>query len=165
MPKFTAIIHACSEDVLDLETTLRSADVASDILLINEEHDPEVKRIGRRYWARERNGVPGVTAGAYLMDAFHHWILVLRPGEELSEELRKNLKEWRGNKKDDSHGYRVMLAEPNGGNLHPLTPELRLVNRHHINWTGELPPNMDAQLIPGPLLRHEHQEREERLAS
>ena len=165
MPKFTAIIHACGDDVPALETTLRSADVASDILLINEEHNPEIKKIGRRFWARERNGVPGVTAGAYLMDAFHHWILVLCPGEELSEELRNNLKEWRGNKKDNSQGYRIMLAEANGERLHPLAPELRLVNRNHINWTGELPPNMEAPLIPGALLRHDRHQREERLAS
>lgn len=165
MPKFTTIIHACPADVPQLAVTLQSADVSSDILLINQEHSPEVKAVARRFWVRERSGVPGVTAGAYLMDAFHHWILVLRPGEELSEELQKNLKEWRSTKKDDSHGYRLMLAEQNGHKAHPLTPELRLVNRHHINWTGELPPNMDAPLLPGPLLRHERHDEQERLAS
>jgi hypothetical protein len=124
-----------------------------------------VKRLARRFWARERSGVPGVTAGAYLMDAFHHWILVLRPGEELSEELQKSLKEWKSKKKDDSSGYRLLIAEQNGQKVHPLAPELRLVNRRQINWTGELPPNMEAPLLPGALLRHEREQEQERLAS
>jgi len=166
MPKFTALVHACQEDAPRLEVTLRSLDVANDILLINEEHDPEIKKIGRRFGARERNGVAGVTAGAYLMDAFHHWILVVRPGEELSEELRHSLDEWRrNNKKDDSYGYKVMIAEQNGAKAHPLAPELRLVNRRQINWIGELPPNMDGPSLAGALLRHDRHQQQERLAS
>jgi hypothetical protein len=165
MPKFTVIVHASAEDVPCLERTLQSADIASDILLINGEHDPEIKKIGRRFLARERTGVPGVTAGAYLMDAFHHWILVIRPGEELSEELRKNLDEWRHQKKDDSCGYRLLIVEQNGDKAHPLAPELRLVNRQQVNWIGELPPNMEAPTLPGALLRHEQYQEENRLAS
>ncbi len=164
MPKFTLLVHACSADAPQLEVTLRSADVANDILLINEERNPEIKRIGRKFWVRERDGVAGVTAGAFLMDAFHHWILVVRPGEELSEELCKNLMGWRSRKKDDSQGYRILVAEQNGTKAHPLAPELRLVNRRHINWIGELPPNLDAPSLLGALLRHER-DREERLAS
>jgi hypothetical protein len=165
MPKFTAIVHACAEDLPGLERTLRSADIASDILLINEEKNPEIKKIGRRFLVRERTGVPGVTAGAYLMDAFHHWILVIRPGEELSEELRKNLDEWRHQKEDESCGYRLLVVEQNGEKAHPLAPELRLVNRHQVNWIGEMPPNMEAPTISGALLRHEEQREEDRLAS
>jgi hypothetical protein len=166
MPKFTVIVHTCAEDAPFLAQTLQSADVANDILLINEERDPEIKRIGRQFLVRERDGVPGVTAGAYLMDAFHHWILVLRPGEELSEELRRNLDEWRRRKKDESCGYRLLVVEQNGDKTHPLTPELRLVNRQQVNWIGELPPNMEAPTIPGALLRHDRYRREEqKLAS
>ena len=61
--------------------------------------------------------------------------------------------------------HSVWLAEANGERVHPLAPELRLVNRNHINWTGELPPNMEAPVIPGALLRHDRHQREERLAS
>jgi hypothetical protein len=165
MPKFTAIVHACSEDVPFLERTLQSLDVASDILLINEERDSEIKAIGRRHLVREKNGVQGVTAGAYLMDAFHPWILVIRPGEELSDELRRNLDEWRRNKKDESNGYRPLVVEQNGSKAHPLAPELRLVNRRQVNWIGEIPPNMEAPTLPGALLRHERGQQEERLAS
>jgi hypothetical protein len=165
MPKFTTIVHACTQDLPCLERSLQSADVASDILLINEERDPQVKAIGRRFHAREKNGVQGVTAGAYLMDAFHPWILVLRPCEELSEELRKSLDEWRRNKKDDSQGYRLLVVEQDGNRSHPLAPELRLVNRRQVNWIGEMPPNMEAPILPGALLRHERRQDQEQLAS
>lgn len=165
MPKFTVIVHAGAEDVPCLEQTLQSANAASDILLINEERIPAINRIGRRFRVRERTGVPGVTAGAYLMDAFHPWILVLRPGEELSQELQRTLKQWRRKKTDESCGYRLGVVEQNVDKSHPLAPELRLVNRHQVNWIGELPPNMEAPMLPGALLRHEHHQEEQRFAS
>lgn len=165
MPTFTALVFAKQEDSAHLDRALESLKIANDRLLINADGDPEIKRIGRRHHVRHKNGIPGVTPGAYAMDAFHHWILVLRPDEALSNDLIRSLQEWRKCKKDNAHGYSFAVLQQNGHAWHPRHPELRLVNRHFVNWIGELPHNGNAAILPGPLLRYETEEQEQRLAS
>lgn len=165
MPKFTALVFAQKGDAPHLDRALESLKVANDLLLINAEGDPEIKQIGRRHHARQKSGIPGVTPGAYGMDGFHHWTLVLRPSEALSRDLIRSLGEWKKRKKDDSRGYAFALLRQNGTRWHAEDPELRLVNRHMINWIGELPDNQSAPILPGPLLQYETEKREERIAS
>lgn len=165
MPKFTALIFATKKDAAFLDRALESLKVANDLLLINAEGDPEIKQIGRRRHARQKIGIPGVTPGAYEMDGFHHWILVLRPSEALSNDLIRSLEEWKKRKKDESRGYAFALLRQNGTRWHAEDPELRLVNRRLINWIGELPDNQSAPILPGPLLQYETEEREQRIAS
>src|SRR5512147_2960840 len=105
MPKFTALVFARREDAPHLDRALASLKVASDLLLINADGDPEIKQIGRRHRARLKKGIPGVTPGAYLMDGFHDWILLLRPSEALSNDLVRSVAEWKRRKKDESRGY------------------------------------------------------------
>ncbi len=165
MPKFTAVVYARKDDVLHLSRALESLKVANDPLLINADRDPEIKQIARQHGARQKNGIAGVTPGAYLMDAFHQWILVLRPFEALSNDLIRSLEEWKERKKDDSRGYAFKLLRQSGTRWHAEDPELRLVNRRVVNWIGELPQNESAPILPGPLLQYEADEREERIAS
>ncbi len=165
MPKYSAIIYASSGDRELLERTLQSLQVCDDMLLINADADQEIRSIGRRLHARMKNGIPGVTPGAYLMDTYHQWILVLRPGEAISDELRNSLRDWHRQKRDENPGFRFSVLEQNhfGWRLRP--PELRLVNRRKINWTGELPPNSDAPTLRGPLLRFSRDEDQQKVAS
>ncbi|HET7871863.1 MAG TPA: hypothetical protein VFL42_05085 [Terriglobales bacterium] len=165
MPKFTALVYARKEDALYLDRALESLKVANDRLLINADVDPEIKRIARRHHARQKFGIPGVTPGAYEMDGYHHWILVLRPSEALSNDLIRSLEQWKKGKKDESRGYAFALLRQNGTRWLAEDPELRLVNRHLINWIGELPENQSAPVLPGPLLQYETDVREQRIAS
>ncbi len=165
MPKFTALVFTKKEDAPYLDRALESLKVANDRLLVNSDGDPEIKQIARRHRARQKNGIPGVTPGAYEMDGFHHWILVLRPSEALSNDLIRSLEEWKKCKKDESRGYAFALLRQNGTRWHAEDPELRLVNRRLVNWIGELPDNQSAPLLPGPLLQYETEEREQKLAS
>jgi hypothetical protein len=111
------------------------------------------------------NGIPGVTPGAYLTNAFHNWILVIRPFEEISTDLIRSLEEWKHRKKDEAPGYAFGVIEQSGNSWKPRKPELRLVNRKLINWMGDFPPNTSAPLLPGSILRHHELEKEERIAS
>ena len=164
MPKFSAIVYATSDDEHNLEKTLESLNVAQDVLLINADGVDNIRKLGRRFHARIKQGIPGVTPGAYLMDTYHPWILVLRPAEAVSDELRQSLERWRHRKRDENPGYRLAVLENNDGNWIERNPELRLVNRRKINWTGELPPNADAPSIPGPLLRYADKESVQKVA-
>jgi hypothetical protein len=165
MPKFTALVFARKEDAQHLDRALESLKVANDRLLINADRDAQIKKIGRQHRTRQKNGIPGVTPGAYLMDGFHHWILVLRPFEALSNDLIRSLEEWKRRKKDESRGYAFAALRQNGARWHAEDPELRLVNRRLVNWIGELPENQSAPILPGPLLQYEAEERERRIAS
>jgi hypothetical protein len=165
MPTFSALVFARRQDAVHLDRALKSLKVANDILLINGDRDPQIHQIGRRHHARSRDGIPGVTPGAYLMDAFHRWILVLRPFEALSNNLIRSLQDWKNRKEDESRGYSFGVLQQGGRAWHPLAPELRLVNRDYVNWVGELPPGGDAPLLRGSLLRYETGQREQRIAS
>lgn len=165
MPKFTALVFARKEDAPYLDRALESLKVANDRLLINADRDPEIKQIARRHRARQKYGIPGVTPGAYGMDGFHHWIVVLRPFEVLSNDLIRSLDDWKKRTKDESRGYAFALLRQNGTRWRAEDPELRLVNRRLVNWIGDLPDNQSAPILPGPLLQYETEEREERIAS
>lgn len=165
MPKFTALVFARKVDAPYLDRALASLKVANDRLLINADGDREIKNIAGRHDARQKNGIPGVTPGAYLMDAFHHWILILRPFEALSNDLIRSLDDWKKCKKDESRGYAFKRLRQSGTRWHAEDSELRLVNRHLINWIGELPENQSAPVLPGPLLQYETEGQEQKLAS
>lgn len=164
MPKLSAIIYASSGDERFLERTLRSLEVAHDVLLINADCNDEVRNIGHRFHARIKQGIPGVTPGAYIMDAYYPWILVLRPEEVLDAELIRSLQEWKCQKHDDNPGYRFAVLEQKDDEWIQRKPELRLVDRRKINWTGELPPDADGPKLPGTLLRYDIEGEEQRVA-
>jgi len=164
MPKFSAIVYAHSDDASALERTLPSIETADDVLVINAENTNEIRDVGRYFHSRLKVGIPGVTPGAYLLDAYHDWILVMRPGEEVSDELSRSLAAWRREKYDNNAGFRFDVLEWDGANWCERRPEVRLVNRRKINWIGELPPNADAPSLRGPILRYETESQARRIA-
>lgn len=135
MPKLTALIHV-DEPSRELQRTLESVQFADDILvIIDTSSADDTLKYARKLHARLKTRIPGVSAGAYAMDAFYEWVLVLRPGEWLSSETAETLKRWREQKKDTEIGYELPIHSVEGS-----TRALRLVNRQKMNWTGELPP-------------------------
>ena len=140
MPKFTALVHV-EQATPSLRNTLESASMANDLLVVLDTTDKPAKHMVRKAKGRLKTTIPGVSPGAYAMDSFHDWVLVLRPGEVLDERTAEVLKDWKKQKHDDQPGHRVRIIR-DGSTLETL----RLVNRMKINWTGELPP--DSQLIP-----------------
>ena len=165
MPKFSALVRATQQDIEFLPRCLESVKIANDVVLIDADRDESVRKIGRQHGGRVLNGIPGVTPGAYLTNAFHNWILVIRPFEELSTDLIRSLEEWKRQKRDDTTGYGFGIIEQSGQSWIPRKPELRLVNRKLINWMGDFPPNTSAPLLPGSILRHRELENQERIAS
>ncbi len=142
MPKFTVFIPAF--DIEGLQKTLRTARIAPDILVIHN-GDANVEHLCMRYRARCKTQIPGVTLGAYAMDAFHNWLLLLLPGEELSTETMNFLSEWRRRRKDECAGYLIRDADGH--------PQLRFINRAKFNWIGEFPPvPTDAGMFPGSIV-------------
>lgn len=141
MPKFTALVHV-EQASPELEETLRSASLANDVLVIvDSEDDKPLKHMVRKTKGRLKKTIPGVSPGAYAMDSYHDWVLVLRPGEVLDESTSEMLKDWKKQKHDDEAGHRVRLKRTGGS-----VETLRLVNRLKINWTGELPP--ESTVVP-----------------
>jgi hypothetical protein len=140
MPKFTALVHI-DEASKKAEDTLRSVAIANDLLVILDPDDKPLRRLVRKVRGRIKTTIPGVSPGAYAMDSYHDWVLVLRPGEVLDEQCAEALKDWKKQKEDDEPGHRVRILR-NGNPVETL----RLVNRLKINWTGELPP--ESKVIP-----------------
>jgi len=130
VPKFSVFIHALR--VQGVDDTLRSVRSAPEILVIHNA-DPSIVRLCGRYGAREKVEIPGVTQGAYAMDAFYDWILLLKPGEQLSGETHEALVNWRQRRQDNCAGYLIRTDED-------FRPQLRFVNRSMLNWVGEFPP-------------------------
>lgn len=144
MPKFTAFIHAA--DSKGLAETLSSATLASEVLVIHDE-DPVIEHLCLRHGARSKIQVPGVTPGAYAMDAYYDWLLLLHPGDEFSEETQDALEQWKQRREDNCAGYLIRCAEAG-------PPELRFVNRAMVNWIGESPPiPTNAGIFPGIIYR------------
>lgn len=111
--------------------------------------DPAVERVCLRYGTRDKIYVPGVSPGAYAMDAFHDWLLLLKPGEELSGDAVEALKQWRALRNDPCAGYLIRCGDDR-------SPQLRLVNRALVNWIGEFPPvPTNAGVFPGLIVRAE----------
>jgi hypothetical protein len=140
MPKFTALVHV-DEATPALEETLKSASLSNDLLVVMDSEDKPLRRMVRKSHGRVKTTIPGVSPGAYAMDSYYDWVLVLRPGEVLDERTEKVLEEWKKQDEDELPGHRVGILRDG----RPMET-LRLINRLKINWTGELPP--DSQSIP-----------------
>ena len=139
MPRFTALVYE-ADDATALDRTLNCLSVASDILvLLNGNHETE--KVAHKHSARVREHIPGVTVGAYTMDGFYPWTLVIRAGDELGPESLLALQEWRQLKEDSSALYRLQGDSP----YLPV-----LVNRDRVNWIGDSPsvPNDAPLLLP-----------------
>jgi len=154
MTKITALLYT-RNDSLRLGRALDSLRPCDEVLVIDDNSEDDTVRVARENGAHIRTSIPGVTHGAYAMDASHDWILCLRPSEALSEELEASLLEWKGQDQDESLACcEVTVREQNDHGWHQLGPEVRLVNRKLLNWVEELPPNQHCDItLRGDLLR------------
>lgn len=55
-----------------------------EVLIIGDTPDDPVEKVARKHGASIRKHIPGVTPGAYSMDAQNEWILCVLPNESLS---------------------------------------------------------------------------------
>ncbi|HUK43554.1 MAG TPA: hypothetical protein VLW48_03825 [Candidatus Bathyarchaeia archaeon] len=156
MPKFTALLHT-RNDALRLGRALDSLRPCDEVLIIDEDSEDDTERIAREHGAHFKKAIPGVTPGAYVMDAEHEWILCLRPNESLSDDLEAALFEWKEQAIDANVAcFGVPVRRENGTGWQKLPPEARLVNRARMNWMGEMPPNQACDaLLSGDLLSFE----------
>jgi glycosyltransferase involved in cell wall biosynthesis len=154
MPKITALLHVANSHH-SLARALESLRSCDEILVVDHGSDEGTVKVAKEHGARTIKGVQGVDRGAYAQDAKNDWILCVLPSESIAEELEASLLEWKHTEpKDVRLGYNVGIREQNGMQWKFLSPELRLVNRSQINWTGDLPPeSTDAPALEGHLLR------------
>jgi glycosyltransferase involved in cell wall biosynthesis len=155
MPKITALLHT-HNDEHRIGRALDSLRAADEVLVIDHGSTDDTRKVARHHGAQVKKAVPGVTPGAYAIDAHHDWILCLLPNEACGEALEAALLEWRDAGKDDvdSHGYSVAIREETDAGWQARSPETRLVNRKSVNWNESLPGN-DPESTPlsGELMR------------
>jgi len=154
MPKISGLIHISNHD-RNLGRALESLRPCDEVLVVNHGATEEILKVVREHGARIINGVNGVEHGAYVQDAHNDWIFCIMPDEAVAEELEASLLEWKHSEPaKDYLGYNVDVREQNGTHWKFLAPELRLVNRQKINWTGDCPPTApDAPALAGHILR------------
>jgi len=154
MPKITALLHT-HNDALRLGRALDSLHPCDEVLVIDEGSDDDTAKLARQHGATVKTAIPGVTSGAYAMDASHHWVLCISPNEALSEGLEAALFEWKEHDPEPQVPcFQVPIREQNQTGWHLQPPEVRLVNRRLVNWVGEMPSNQRCEnTLAGELLR------------
>lgn len=157
MPKITALLHT-RNDALRLGRALESLRSCDELLIIDDNSTDDTERVAREYGAILKSAIPGVSQGAYAMDASYEWIFCIRPNESLSDVLEAALLEWKNQDPAPAiAAYQVSIREQKEDGWHPCVPEVRLVNRSQVNWVSEMPPNQacDSRLA-GDLLCFHH---------
>lgn len=155
MPKITAILHT-HNDAQRIGRALDSVRAADEVIVIDHGSTDDTAKVAGKHGAHVKTGVPGVTPGAYAIDARYDWILCLLPNEALSDALEATLLEWKqtGQEEADPSGFSVAIREEtdNGWQNHP--PETRLVNRKLVNWSEALPANNPRSIpLQGEIMR------------
>lgn len=155
MPKITAILHT-HNDALRIGRALDSLGALDEVVVIDHGSTDDTRKVANHHGANVKKGVPGVTPGAYAIDARHDWILCLLPNESIGESLEASLLEWKDKEEDsiDMHGYAVAVREETDAGWQEHPPETRLVNRNRVNWSEALPAN-DPESAPlkGEIMR------------
>ena len=154
MTKISALLHT-RNDAFRLGRTLESLRPCDEVVVIDDGSEDDSAKVARLYGATLKLAIPGVTFGAYAVDASYDWVLCLRPNEALSGELEASLLEWKNGTPDDGVPcYKLSVREQNGNGWQECLPEVRLVNRRLMNWVGELPANQKCEMtLSGDLLR------------
>jgi len=152
MPKITALLHT-HNDALRLGRALDSLRPCDEVLVVDDQSEDDTEKIAREHGAVFKTAIPGVTAGAYAVDATNDWILCLRPNESLSDDLEAALFEWKEQEPPETVAcYSVPVrGDSNNGEAKPI--EVRLINRKKINWVGEMPPDgLTCSTLSGDVL-------------
>jgi len=155
MPKITALIHALN-DGARLGRALDSLRACDEVLVIDHGSNDNTRKIIEEHGAIFKEGIPGVDRGTYAVDAGNDWVLCLCANESLSEGLEASLLEWKSRDNDGALGFCIGLREQSGSAWKNLVPEMRLVNKCRLNWTGDLPPNISCEELQGYILRFDN---------
>lgn len=152
MPRITALLHT-TNDARRIGRALESLRCCDEFLVIDHASSDATRKIAREYGARvETASPPGDNSGAHL--AAHDWLLCLLPAEALSESLEASLLEWKGDEPGGATAYAFALRQETVNGWQHCGPEVRLVDRRQVDWTGALPPQrQDALTLCGDLLR------------
>ena len=136
MPKISALLHT-HNDGLRLGRALQSLRPCDEVLVVDDWLRRRHAKVARDHGATVRSAIPGVTPGAYVMDASHDWILCLRPNESLSDDLEAALFEWKDQEPEegatcykvpDSRRTRRQLARASAGGT-PGQPQADQLDR------------------------------------
>lgn len=154
MPKISALLHT-HNDAARIGRTLDSLRPCDEVLVIDSDSADDTQRIAHQHGATVKQAIVGVEPGAYAIDTRHEWVLCLLPGEALSEGMEASLREWEDSEPDqDTPGFSFAVRENADGKWKTGPPEMRLVSRNRVNWTGELPPAAGRAIrLEGDLLK------------
>jgi glycosyltransferase involved in cell wall biosynthesis len=157
MPPITALLHATNA-ALRLGRALEMLLPCTEILIVDHHSSDATQRIARQYGARIVPVHPWATAGHYLDQTCHDWILCLDPSESVTEGLQATLFEWRSTSAASvaakpSFSFLVREQVSENWRTRP-TPETRLVPRNWTQWNRLLPANDPSSIaLEGELLR------------
>ena len=151
MPPISAILHT-SNDARTLGRALESLRSCDEMLVMDHGSSDDTHKIAREYGARVEPASSPQDSGA--VHAAHDWILCVLPSEALSESLEASILEWKQEGPGEAAAYALALRTETVDGWTHSPPEVRLVHRRKLRWTGALPPNTgDALSLCGDLLR------------
>ena len=151
MPRITALLHTAN-DARRIGRALDSLRCCDELLVLDHGSADATVRIARQHGARVEQASSATDPGPD--HAAHDWVLCLLPSEALSESLEATLLEWKREDPGDAVAYLMALRQETGNGWQHLAPEVRLVDRRKIVWSGALPsPREDALSLCGDLLR------------
>lgn len=152
MPKISAMVHTHNE-AQRLGRLLDSLRPCDEVIVVDHGSNDETEKVARQHGASFKTAVPGVTDGAYMMEAKHDWVVCLLPTEALSEGLEASLLEWK-REDHDQPSFAFAIREEAGEGWRTLSAETRLINRTKVNLMEKLPPHdPEAPVLAGDLLR------------
>jgi glycosyltransferase involved in cell wall biosynthesis len=151
VPRLTALLHA-TNDARRIGRALDSLRCCDELLVLDHSSRDATLRIARQHGARVEPASSATDSGAGR--AAHDWVLCLLPSEALSESLEATLLEWKQEDPGDAVAYALALRQETVNGWQHGAPQVRLVHRHKVGWTGALPPHRDDALpLCGDLLR------------
>jgi hypothetical protein len=157
MPPITALVHT-HNDALRLGRTLETLFPCSEILIVDHHSTDATLRIAREFATRIVIAESTHTPAHYLALASHDWILVMQPGESVTESLQASLFEWSAftlAAVDGVAAFSLFAREQTGEHWLDLpSPETRLIPRSWTRWHGLLPSDEPSAIpLEGKLLR------------
>jgi len=155
MAKITALIHTFN-DGARVGRALDSLRACDEVLVVDHGSTDNTRKVAEEHGATFKEGIPGVDRGTYAVDASNDWLLCLRANESIGENLEASLFEWKSQDHDSALGFCIALREESASGWKAISPEMRLVNKCRINWTGDLPPNTSCDELPGYILRFDN---------
>ena len=151
VPRLTALLHTAN-DARRIGRALDSLRCCDELLVIDHDSRDATRKIARQHGARVEQTSSAADSGAGL--AAHDWVLCLLPSEALSESLEASLLEWKEEDPGEATAYAFALRTETVNGWRHCGPEVRLVDRRDMSWSGALPPHPeDALTLCGDLLR------------